>query len=133
MTPQLAWTGFRELAYTTIKDRAKADRWLIRRAEYLRENQPGLVQDAEIMYGMLMEYFIDQYGVMNARDISGIVAQIIKLQELVLTHRPVEDQMDQRDLIGRDELLDVMSKYTAPDEADLLENAMEVMAEETPA
>ena len=133
MTGHLAWTGFKEISYQTIKDYAKEALWQQKRAEYLRENEPGLMQDAEIMYGMLMEYFIGQYGEMNARDISGIVAQIIKLQELVMTHRPMEDTIGQQDLITRDDLLDTFSKFSQPDEDELLDDALEILAEKTPA
>jgi hypothetical protein len=133
MTVQFAWTGYTELHYTTIKDYGKAARWMVKRAEFLRENQPGLMQDAEIMYGMLMQYFIDEYGQINSRDISALVAQIVKLQELVMTHRPAEGNIDQRDLVTRDSLLDTFAKYKPPSDEDLLADALEMMAEETPA
>ena len=54
MTADLHWTGNQAIPYDNLRQYAKMSNWLKKRSEYLMEKHPGIVMDAEILYGLVI-------------------------------------------------------------------------------
>lgn len=133
ITQQMAWTGYQEISTRQLAQYAKNYSWLYKKAQYLREHKPGLLTDAEIIYAMTMQKFLDEYERIDVKDMSGIVSQIIKLQELLMAYQPEADIGDNREILTRDMVIDIAARISSSEQDNLLAAAQDVMAEETPA
>lgn len=132
MTADMAVTGRQEIHYVLIKDYAKEQRWWSKRAEHLREHNPGLYEDAEIVYGTVMKRLIEEGDVMAARDLSTLVGQLVKLQDLILTHRPEGEEETEVERYTKDDILKIAAEITPLSREDLLRRAAESLLDEDP-
>lgn len=132
MTAELSWTGFTHIFYDKLKDYGKGHLWWSKRAEYFREHNQGLVRDAELSYGLVMSKIVEEGDTMTTPDLARLLDLQIKLQNLILEHKPADERVEPDSSITRDEVIQIVDGHTPSSKDELLDLALTGMAEETP-
>lgn len=124
------WSGRQPIKYVTIVDYGKEHSWMRKRAEFMREKHSTLFGDAEIAYGFVINAIIVNGETMAPVDLARLSTELRNLQDLLMAHEVPDEQVDDRDLVTRDEVLSIIERYEPPSAEELLEQALGALGEE---
>ena len=123
LTPKYAWTGGQALDHQKIKDIAKKNIWLKKRAKWLFENRPGLTTNVEAVYSIVMAQLVDFQDELVPSDLANLIRQFLELHKLMLSQRLV-DVEDDTEAVTRDQVIDISRTTPIQEVNELLEEAL---------
>ena len=124
MTPKYAWTAGQALDHQKIKDIAKKNLWLKKRAKWLFENRPGLTTNVEAVYSLIMTALVDFDDDLSPTDLSNLSRQFLELHRMMLSQRLVDVDED-TEAVTRDQVIDISRTTPIQEANELLEKALE--------
>ena len=127
MTPELPWTNHQYIAYQQLRDVAKKDLWIKKRAKHLYETRPGLTENVEIMYSLIAHELLDLNERLDPQDLARLMAQFLQLHDRMLAQRPLDVDAEEHERLTRDGVIDIIKHIKPLSSDDLLEEAAEVM------
>ena len=123
MTPKYAWTAGQALDHQKIKDIAKKNLWLKKRAKWLFENRPGLTTNVEAVYSLVMSELVDFSNNLSSTDLSNLSRQFLELHKMMLSQRLVDVDED-TEAVTRDQVIDISRTTPIQEANELLAEAL---------
>lgn len=132
ITPKLAATNYEAVGYEMIRDRGKSHGWMQKRARYLMGQNPGIYEDADVMYGIIKNRIIESENnpAVSIPDFANLLREFRAYGEILRAAEPAA--VDSFEGITRDQVISMMDDLVSQDSAVIIERALESMHEETP-
>ncbi len=127
MTSELTWTNRQYIGYQQLRDVAKRDLWIKRRAQFLYETRPGLTENVEIIYSIVVHQILDCEEKLDPLELSRLTAQFLQLHDRMLAQRPLDVSTEDQERLTRDGVIDIIKHIKPLTDDDLLEAAAEIM------
>ena len=134
VTVSLPETNYTALHYEVIKDRAKQNFWLRHRAQYLLKQNPGLLQDTRVFYGIIKTRIVDEADTLSILDLNRLIASVGNLQEILRAHEVASaSSTTSEERLTRDDIIAIMREEVEVNPRRLFELACDQMHEENPS
>lgn len=129
-TGSMAWANNTEIPYHTLRDVAKENGWLNKRAKYLSEKYGTLGDDAQIAYGLVRSMLFDDRDAIPIQEQRYWFSLLIDLQKQMMDLDPTTDDVDASDYVGKDDVMQIFEEMEAdPSEEELIQTAISALEE----
>ncbi len=132
VTHNLPAANHTAIHYGVIKDEAKTNYWMRKRAKHLVEKNPGLRADTEVIYGLIKARLIDGGGELTATEFTRLANILADYQEILKTGEALIPETSQEQRMTRDDFLTIVREEVETDKRSMFVMAQEMMHAETP-